>query len=405
MPDIIPAGASSTLPLLFAVASGIGALDPAEWDACAAGQGPFLRHAALRAAEDSGLAGPANGWQAVHLTARDPAGRLVGAMPLYLRHGSEDEHWVDQHWASGYQAAGGRYYPKLLTTVPFAPVAGRRLLLRPDAPPGTAERMIGAIEGLARQHGLSSIHAAFPDEHDRARFEAAGWLTRHAVQYEWRNAGYRDFEEFLMSLSSRKRVRLRRERRAVLDSGARIREVRGDQAGEADVALFLDLLNDIHRRRTTRQPLTADYLLRLCAGLGDAVTLTFADIDGVTVGALLSVTGDGRTYVRNWGCRGEPRFLHFEICYHRTVEQAIARGLTAVEGGYGGPHKLGRGFLPKLVHACHWFLHPNLRTAVAADIDRQRAEILTHFAHQRAVAPFRRKPEADEKHSGFSAGE
>jgi len=392
MPDATSAGAQSSSSLVLAVAPGIGALDPAEWDACAAGQGPFLRHAGLRAAEDSGLAGPANGWRAVHLTARDPAGRLVGAVPLYLRGDSQDEHWVDQGWAAGYQAAGGRYYPKLLTAVPFAPVTGRRLLLRPDAPSGTAEALVGAMEALARRHGLSSIHAAFPDESDRARFEAAGWLTQHAVQYEWRNPGYRDFDEFLGSLSSRKRVKLRRERRAVLDSGVRIRDVPGDRAGGAEVALLLDLLNDLHGRRKTRQPLTADYLLRLCAGLGDAVTLTFADLDGVTVGALLTVAGDGQMHVRNWGCRGEPRFLHFEVCYHRTVERAITRGLTVVEGGYGGPHKLARGFAPKLVHACHWFLHPNLRAAVAGEIDRRRPDILTDVARQRALAPFRRTP-------------
>ncbi|MFD1623150.1 GNAT family N-acetyltransferase [Azospirillum griseum] len=392
MPDTNPAGPPPPLPLSLAVVPDIGALDAEAWNACAAGQGPLLRHAALRAAEESGLAGPANGWQATHLTARDPNGRLVGAVPLYLRHNSDHDHWADQNWAAGYQAAGGRYYPKLLTTVPFAPVTGRRLLLHPDAPPGTAQVLVRGMETLARRYGLSSIHAAFPDNDDRARFEAAGWLTRQTIQYEWRNTGYRDFDEFLGCLSSRRRITLRRERRAVRDSGVTVRDVPGDRVKETDVALFLDLLNDLHRRRATPQPLTADYLLRLCAGLGDLATLTFADREGVTVGALLSVTGDGRMSLRNWGCRREARFLHFEICYHRTVEQAIQRGLSAIEGGYGGPHKLARGFLPKLVHACHWFLHPNLRAAVAADIAQQRPDIEAVLLSQQARAPFRHQP-------------
>lgn len=385
----MPDGPLPCPPLTLALAFRIGAIDPAEWDACSAGQGPFLRHGALRAAEDSGLAGPAAGWQPTHLTARDPAGRLVGAVPLYLRTSSEDEYWLDQGWAASYQAAGGRYYPKLLICPPFAPVTGRRLLLHPGAPAGTAEALLGAIEALARSHGLSSIHAAFPDEEDRARCEGAGWLTQHAIQYEWRNAGYRDFSDFLGSLLRRKRDQLLYERRVVLASGVRVRDLSGRQVREAEAALFLDLLNDLHARRSTRQPLTVDYLLRLCAGLGDAVTLTFAEIDGVTVAGLLAVEGDGRMYLRNWGCRAGPRFLHFEICYHRTMEKAIARGLTAIEAGYGGPHKLARGFLPKLVHACHWFLNPDLRAAVAADLDRRRADLLDSLAGQQARVPFR----------------
>ncbi|MFP5517084.1 MAG: GNAT family N-acetyltransferase, partial [Alphaproteobacteria bacterium] len=357
--DVVPAELRTSAPPAVAVVLGISGIDPLDWDACAAGHGPFVSHAYLKATEDSGLAGPATGWNPVHLMAREASGRVVGTVPLYLRDRSTDEHWPDQAWVDGYRAAGGRYFPKLVSAVPYAPVTGARLLLRKGAPPGTTDALIGAMRALAHRDGLSSIHVSFPDEADRFRFEAAGWLSRHAVEYEWRNDGYRDFGDFAASLTKHRRDTLLWEHRKVLASGLRFRDVPGSRVGEADVAHFLDLLADLHARRATNQPLTAGFVHRLCAALGDAVTLTFAESRGVAVGALLCIEGDGRLYVRNWGAREEARLVHFETCYYRTIERAIACGLNAVDGGRGGPHKLARGFQPKLAHACHWFRHTN----------------------------------------------
>lgn len=371
------------------VLGGISGIDPRDWNACAAGHGPFLSHAYLLAAEESGLAGPANGWTPMHLTARDPAGRIVGAAPLYLRDRSTDEHWPDQPWVDGYQAAGGRYFPKLVMAAPYVPVSGPRLLLRAGAAPAVADALIGAMRSLAQAYELSSIHVDFPDETDRSRFEAAGWLTRHAVDYEWRNAGYRDFGDFAASLTKHRRDTLLWERRKVLASGVRFRDVPGSRVGEADVALFLGLLDDLHARRGTSQPLTADFVHRLCAALGDDVTLTFAEAGGAAVGTLLAVERDGRLYVRNWGARKEARLVHFETCYCRTVERAIALGLDAVDGGRGGPHKLARGFRPKLAHACHWFRHTNMHRAVAEGLGLYNARILATLAREQARSPFR----------------
>ncbi len=387
--DVVPAELRTSAPPAVAVVLGISGIDPLDWDACAAGHGPFLSHAHLKATEDSGLAGPATGWNPVHLMAREASGRVVGAAPLYLRDRSTDEHWPDQAWVDGYQAAGGRYFPKLVSAVPYAPVTGTRLLLREGAPPGTADALIGAMRMLAHRDGLSSIHVSFPDEADRSRFEAAGWLARHAVEYEWRNDGYRDFGDFTAALSKHRRDTLLWERRKVQASGVRFRDVPGSGVGEADVALFLDLLDDLHARRATRQPLTADFVHRLCTALGDAVTLTFAEAGGVAVGTLLAVEGDGRLYVRNWGAREEARLVHFETCYYRTIERAIDRGLDAVDGGRGGAHKLARGFRPKLAHACHWFRHTNMHCAVAEGLGLHNAKVLTILAQEQARSPFR----------------
>lgn len=381
---------SDTL-LSVAMVFGISGIDSLEWDACAAGKGPFVSHAYLRAVEDSGLAGPDNGWRPAHMVVREASGRLVGAAPLYLRDRSTDEFWPDQSWIDGFQAAGGRYFPKLVMDVPYTPVTGPRILLRGGAPSGVADALIDALRVLAHKHGMSSIHVSFPDETDRARFEAAGWLTRHAVDYEWRNEGYRNFTDFAAALSSRRRRVMLWERRKVVASGVRFRDVPGSRVGEGDVAVFLDLLSDLHVRRGRRQALTMDFVLRLCAALGDAVTLTFAESGGVAIGALMSVEGDDCLYVRTWGAREETRFVHFETCYYRTIERAIAHGLSRVNGGRGGPHKLERGFLPILAHACHWFLHTNMRSAVAEGLELYNAKALANFSQERARSPYQQR--------------
>jgi hypothetical protein len=378
-------------PLSVAMVFGISGVDPLEWDACAAGKGPFLSHAYLKAVEESGLAGPATGWRPAHMILREASGRLVGAAPLYLRDRSTDEFWPDQAWVDGFQASGGRYFPKLVMEVPCTPVTGPRILLREGAPSGAVDVLIGALRSLAHQHGLSSIHVAFPDEEDRARFEAAGWLTRHSIDYEWRNQGYRDFADFTAALTGHRRGTLLWERRKVRESGVRIRDLTGSRVGEADVLAFLDLLSDLHARKGRRQVLTVDFVLRLCATFGDSLTLTFAEVGGVAVGALLTMESDGCLHVRSWGAKEDTRLVHFEVCYHRTVERAIARGLERVDGGRGGPHKLARGFLPKLCHACHWFLHTNMRRAVAEGLELHNAEALAAFAREQARSPFRQQ--------------
>src|SRR6266581_46847 len=79
-------------------------------------------------------------------------GRLLGAAPLYLKGHSYGEYVFDHGWADAYERAGGRYYPKLQCAVPFTPVTGPRLLLRPGAPPEAADALIGAMVELTRRN-------------------------------------------------------------------------------------------------------------------------------------------------------------------------------------------------------------------------------------------------------------
>ena len=121
-----------------AINEGISGIGAAEWDALSP-QGPrprdpFTTHRFLSALEVSGSVGPGTGWEPRHLTIRRN-GRLLAAMPLYAKTHSQGEYIFDHAFAEAWQRAGGQYYPKLQSAVPFTPATGPRLLGAPELRP------------------------------------------------------------------------------------------------------------------------------------------------------------------------------------------------------------------------------------------------------------------------------
>jgi predicted N-acyltransferase len=389
---VTAAGVVLEVPLAVAFVPGIGRIDAAEWDACAGTADPFVSHAVLAAFEEGGVVRREAGWQPLHATVRDAGGRLVGAAPVYAKGNANGDYWPERPWADAFATVGGRYYPKLLVGVPFTPVAGPRLLLRPGAPPHTARTLVAGLERLARDNRLSSIHAAFLEETDRQRLLQAGWLPRQGVQYRWENPGYRCFADFLAALTPKRRGNILRERRAVAASGVRVRLLPGDRIRPADWDGFHRLYEATHRRRATPPPLTAGFFHRLGEAIPGRLLMITAEEDGVPAGCAVRVLGDGVLHMRHWGGDGAHRFLHFEISLYRTIEYAIEHGYAAIDGGHGGPHKGQRGFRPALVHGMHWFADPRLRDGAARFLEVERANVRQHREALDARSPYRTRP-------------
>ena len=367
----------------------------AEWDACAGTDNPFLSHAFLAALEDSGSACAQTGWLPRHLVIADAGrramgGRTVGCAPLYLKSHSYGEYVFDWGWAEAFQRAGGRYYPKLQAAVPFTPVTGPRLLTRADAPTGTAEALAMAMVELARQLGVSSLHVTFNSEEEAGLFTRMGFLPRIGQQYHWRNEGYSCFDDFLANLSSRKRKAVRKERAEAAGHGVRIRPLIGDiepRHWDAFHRFYLDTVE----RKWAHVYLSRDFFTRLGATMADKVLLILAETeDGEPVGGALNLVGRDALYGRYWGSAVDYRFLHFEACYYRAIGFAIANGLSRVEAGAQGAHKIQRGYLPVATHSAHWIAEPGLRQAVARFLDSERPAVAAEIAELASGSPFRR---------------
>lgn len=363
----------------------------AEWDACAGTACPFVRHAFLRALEDSESVGAEAGWQPQHLVVPDSDGTLLGAVPLYLKSHSYGEYVFDWGWAEAYERAGGRYYPKLQASVPFTPVTGPRLMVRAgaDEPAIRAALTAGLLE-LARRYGVSSLHVTFPTREEWDHLGAAGFLLRKGLQYHWENRGYRSFDDFLAALSSRKRKAIRKERRRVAESGLTLRTLTGGEIAPRHWDAFYRFYIATSDRKWGRPYLNRAFFRRLGETMSEAVVLVLAEDRGRPVAGALNLRGGDTLYGRNWGALGDFRFLHFEACYYRAIDFAIAEGLARVEAGAQGEHKIQRGYLPVETYSAHWIADPGFREAVEHFLRRERSQVDYEIDALGDYAPFRR---------------
>jgi hypothetical protein len=378
--------------LTLTLHTAIAEMAPEEWDACAGNANPFLAHAFLAALEDSGSAGPRTGWLPQHAALRDGAGRLVACAPLYAKSHSYGEYVFDHAWADALERAGGQYYPKLQCAVPFSPVPGPRLLVRPDVADaeGLRTALAGAIAEASEKIGASSAHVTFCTETEWTALGEAGWLQRMNLQFHWRNEGYATFEDFLAALSSRKRKQIRKERERAAE-GLTIRALRGAEITHAHWQAFHRFYRATVDRKWGQAYLARGFWQLLGERLGERVVLMVAEREGKPVAAALNLMGADTLYGRNWGAVIDQPFLHFELCYYQAIEFAIRHGLARVEAGAQGAHKISRGYLPVPTYSAHWINHPGLRRGVAEFLARERPAVEREIAALAEEAtPFRR---------------
>ncbi|MBI1774609.1 MAG: N-acetyltransferase [Proteobacteria bacterium] len=383
-------------PLTVKVVPGIAEIDPAAWDECAGADNPFLSHGFLDALEASGSVAATTGWLPQHLVVEDEQARMLGAAPLYLKSHSYGEYVFDHAWAEAYQRAGGRYYPKLQMAVPFTPVAGPRLLVRPGAERDQVERaLIEAAEELARRRRASSVHTTFPEEEQWRRLGAAGWLQRIGYQFHWENHGYSSFDDFLGALSSRKRKSIRKERREAVAGGIAIKTLTGSQLEPRHWDAFYGFYTDTTDRKWGHAYLTRSFFQLLGERMADRVVLVLAESGGRFVAGALNLRSADTLYGRNWGCNGEYRFLHFEACYYRAIDFAIEHGMKRVEAGAQGRHKIQRGYLPSATYSAHWIADAGLRQAIETYLSRERRHAAAEIAALMTESPFKKDGEAE----------
>jgi predicted N-acyltransferase len=387
------------------VVSRIAEIDAAAWDRCAVLESPseaadslsqeepdnpFLRHAFLVALEESGSACPRTGWHGAHVVAHAADGTLVGAVPAWLKTHSQGEYVFDHAWADAYERNGRPYYPKLQIGVPFTPATGPRLLVHPRAN-GEAVRaaLIAGLRALRREAKASSIHVTFTQEQDQRALTQAGFLPRVDTQFHWIDEHYGDFDGFLAALSSRKRKLIRRERRDALASGLDIVRLTGDAITPRDWDDFFAFYMDTGSRKWGRPYLTRDFYACIAATMADRIALVLARRNGRNIAGAINFTGRRTLFGRHWGCIEHHPFLHFEVCYYQAIDHALVHGLTRVEAGAQGEHKLLRGYRPVTTTSAHDIPDPAFRAAIADYLRRERAAVDEMGEELAAALPFR----------------
>ncbi len=373
------------------------AVPAADWDALANPAGtpraldPFTTHRFLLALETSGSTGPRTGWQARPLVIREN-GRMVAAMPLYVKSHSQGEYIFDHSWADAFQRAGGRYYPKLQAAVPFTPVTGRRFLTLPGFEAEGQAALTDALQQIARQNQISSIHVTFCTGAEAQRGQDHGMMPRLTQQFHWFNDGYASHDDFLATLSSRKRKAIRKERATANAEGIEIRALTGDAILPEYWDAFWTFYQDTGARKWGQPYLTRAFFDAAHATMRNDMLLILAFRNGRPIAGALNFIGTQALYGRYWGCIEDHPCLHFELCYHRAIDWAIAHGLPRVEAGAQGEHKLARGYLPVPCHSLHWINDPGFARAVADYLDQERRAVDEEIEILTSYGPFRRGP-------------
>jgi predicted N-acyltransferase len=358
------------------------------WDALVAVQtdaNPFLSYAFLDALHETGCASAKSGWQPQYLTLwRDD--RLEAALPLYVKSHSYGEYVFDWAWADAYRRNGLDYYPKLLSSIPFTPVTGSRLLARDRA---STEALIRALCKLQENNELSSTHILYPPQEQAEALKQAGFMLRSGVQFHWLNEGYGNFDDFLATLERKKRKNIRAERRKVQEANVTFRHVPGSQATNEDWRFFKRCYDHTYAAHYSTPYLNLPFFLRIGANMPQHIRLIIAEREGKPIASSLLIHTDKILYGRYWGAIQEVPCLHFETAYYQPLEFCIAEGIQYFEGGAQGEHKMARGFLPQKTWSAHWLAHPAFADAIERFLEQESGGIDSYIDELYERNPFR----------------
>jgi predicted N-acyltransferase len=369
----------------------IAQVGAADWNALAGSAQPFLRHEFLLSLEESGCTTARAGWAPRHAIVEDAQGRIRGALPLYRKSHSRGEFVFDFAWANAYAQYGIKYYPKLLSAVPFTPVTGPRLLVHPAIAPDAARAaLIRAATDYAWSEGLSSWHVLFPSGGDLAALSGAGLIERRDCQFHWFNRGYGSFEDFLATFTAEKRKKAKRERRRVAEAGIDFDTRMGGEMTDALWKTVYEFYADTFYRHGHEPYLNLNFFKLVSARMPERLMLKIARQGKTPIALAIFFVGEDALYGRYWGAGGNYHSLHFETCYYQGIEYCIEHGLGSFEPGTQGEHKVPRGFVPTFTSSAHYIADERFAAAIrdfaageARGVDHYAAAVNEHVPYHR----------------------
>ncbi len=368
----------------------INTVTAAAWDALVPDDNPFIKHAFLLTLEEHDCVGQRYGWIPQHIAVYDDNDELIGAAPMYLKDNSYGELVFDWSWADAYQRSGLRYYPKLVTAIPYTPATGPRLLVAPQADQLVVRQLlIDVAISLAESNGLSSIHWLFTNPTDTAILKQSGLALRLGCQFHWQNRGYKDFDDFLQTLSAAKRKMIKRERRRTQEQDIDIEVLHGDEMSEQQWHIFHRFYESTFERKSGMPTLSLSFFMALAQRMPRNMVIVLARHQGEYVAGAFNMRSKDALYGRHWGCSAEFHSLHFEACYYQGLDYCIKNQLQSFEPGAQGEHKISRGFLPTRTWSAHWIAHPEFRGIIQNYCKQEQAGMQDYIEELNQHSPYK----------------
>ena len=352
-------------------------VDKDQWNRLNVTNHPFTSYEFLTSLELSHSVCQKTGWTPQHIVIKDNKNILIGALPNYLKMHSYGEYIFDHSWANAFENAGGQYYPKLLSAIPFTPATGPRFLIRDDNVDKDKifELLVNTIENLVKNNNLSSAHINFLTEDISTKLNHKNWIKRKGLQFHWHNKEYKTFNDFLEKLKSTKRKAIKKERQKILNFDIIIERITGNDLTDEMWDSFYEFYLNTVDKKWGGAYLTKNFFYLINQNMKDRVLLVIAKQHDKIVAAALNFIGDDTLYGRNWGSIVDIPFLHFELCYYQAIEFAIERKIKKVEAGAQGDHKIQRGYIATSTYSCHYINNPSFTDAVKNFVKMEAKEI------------------------------
>jgi uncharacterized protein len=324
----------------------------------------------------------------------DAQGQALAALPLFAKSHNRGEYVFDHAWADAYARHGLHYYPRLVTSAPFTPVTGPRVLLAAGvALVDVWPQLFAGVQQVAEQLGASSWHGLFVDDPTRQALLASTpqLAERVGCQFLWQDQHYASFDGYLAALNAKRRKNIKIERAKVAAQGIRCVWKQGAALTSEDWQFFKRCYEMTYMVRGQRPYLNQAFFEQIGRDMPDSLALAMAiDADDQPIAAALFFQDEQTLYGRYWGALAEVDCLHFELCYYQGIEYALSRGLQYFDPGTQGEHKLIRGFAPVLTHSLHWLAEPAFMAAIEDYVAREKVGVQGYFESAMQALPFKK---------------
>ena len=361
-----------------------------DWNACVDSDHPFIQYEFLFALEKSESACTQTGWKPYHYIEYNDDNEIIAICPLYLKSHSYGEYIFDHAWADAYHRHGLNYYPKLQSAIPFTPVTGDRIFISKKIKnkKDKIKEIINNIIHEAKKLNVSSAHFNFiknPNEWDAEE----PIMIREGIQFHWENNNYKSFDDFLSTLSSRKRKQIKKERQCLKNNKLNVKLLSGDDLQKDDLEFFYECYLDTTGRKWGSTYLKKEFFMNILKEFKDKILLMIAYQNDIKVASALNFLSKTHLYGRLWGSKLEVPYLHFELCYYQAIDYAIANNIKYVEAGAQGEHKLSRGYLPQKTWSAHWIKEKDFSTAINKFLNEESKMISSHKENLEALGPYK----------------
>jgi len=371
------------------ICSSISEINKDQWNSLVVDNNPFIRYEFLHALESHQCVGKKFGWIPKHIAIYEN-NLLIGAMPLYEKHNSYGEFVFDQAWSDAYRQYGLAYFPKLVSSIPYTPIQGQRLLSLPGLEKQIFSTLLQTVKELAQRLNYSSFHCLFPTNNEQQWMQSQDLYTRYDCQFHWSNQSYKNFDDFLSCLSSRKRKNIRKERTSVYKNGVKLRVLDGYTATEQDWKIFTHFYQRTFTEKWGMATLNFAFFKAIAESLPEQVVLVLADNKDHCIAGSLMYKSDTTLYGRFWGCDEAIDNLHFECCYYQGIDYCIKNNLQKFKPGAQGEHKISRGFIPTLTKSSHFLTEPHFQSAIEQYVTHEQEAVLDYINQLNKHLPYKK---------------